>query len=84
MTKVNHVNEKKSNGINGNAMNVVKRIFNALVFFIRLENELSHIQNDINELKTEINELHKRINHVENRIDRLYEILIDVLDHVKK
>jgi len=42
------------------------------------------MRDDITEIKTEINELHKRINHVENRIDKLYEILIDVLDHVKK
>ena len=41
------------------------------------------MQKQIDELKDDVRYLNRRIDNLETRIDRVYDVVIDILDHVK-
>jgi len=41
------------------------------------------MQKQIDELKDDVHYLNRRIDNLETRIDRVYDVVIDILDHVK-
>jgi len=41
------------------------------------------MQKQIDELKDDVRYLNRRIDNLETRIDRVYGVVIDILDHVK-
>ena len=56
-----------------------KKLFSAISFILKLENELSHLKADIDSLRDDVKELRGAFMRLEERIDNLYELIIEKL-----
>jgi len=56
---------------------------NRILRFFRGVLAIDLMQKQIDELKDDVRYLNRRIDNLETRIDRVYGVVIDILDHVK-
>jgi len=56
---------------------------NRILQFFRSVLAIDLMQKQIDELKDDVRYLNRRIDNLETRIDRVYDVVIDILDHVK-
>jgi len=56
---------------------------NRILRFFRGVLAIDLMQKQIDELKDDVHYLNRRIDNLETRIDRVYDVVIDILDHVK-
>jgi len=56
---------------------------NRILQFFRGVLAIDLMQKQIDELKDDVRYLNRRIDNLETRIDRVYGVVIDILDHVK-
>jgi len=56
---------------------------NRILRFFRGVLAIDLMQKQIDELKDDVRYLNRRIDNLETRIDQVYDVVIDILDHVK-